>query len=88
MIHNRDDHSKNFSFLCQDGAWHLSPAYDLTYSHSIGGEHATTINGNGVNPSIEDILAVAQNAGLNIKKARQIAEQIRDIVKDDLEQYL
>ena len=38
----------------------LSPAYDLTYSNSIGGEHATTVNGNGVNPELDDILAVAK----------------------------
>ena len=31
--HNRDDHSKNFSYLCEDGRWRLSPAYDLTCSN-------------------------------------------------------
>lgn len=33
FAHNRDDHSKNFSFLYKDGRWQLSPAYDLTYSN-------------------------------------------------------
>ncbi|EHI78971.1 hypothetical protein HMPREF9093_00769, partial [Fusobacterium sp. oral taxon 370 str. F0437] len=48
--HNRDDHSKNFSFIYNEdlNKWELSPAYDLTYSYSINGKHATTINGNGV----------------------------------------
>ena len=27
--------------------WHLSHAYDLIYSSSFNGEHATTINGEG-----------------------------------------
>lgn len=36
----------------------------LTYSNSIGGEHATTVNGNGVNPELDDILVVAQKIGL------------------------
>lgn len=51
--HNRDDHSKNFTYLYDEDecSWKLSPAYDLTYSNSIGGEHATTVNGNGVNPN-------------------------------------
>lgn len=40
--------------------WVLSPAYDLTYSNSIGGEHATTVNGNGADPGMDDILAVAK----------------------------
>ena len=36
FAHNRDDHSKNFSFIFHDGTWRLAPAYDLTYSNSIG----------------------------------------------------
>ena len=88
FAHNRDDHSKNFSFLFHQGRWHLSPAYDLTYSSSLGGEHATTINGNGKNPGLEDILAVAKKAGLNQTKARIIAEEIREIVYTELEEYL
>ena len=47
FAHNRDDHSKNFSFIYNDNekVWELSPAYDLTYSNSIGGEHATMVAG-------------------------------------------
>ena len=59
FAHNRDDHSKNFSYLYEDGRWRLSPAYDLTYSNSIDGEHATTVNGNGRDPGLSDLLAVA-----------------------------
>jgi serine/threonine-protein kinase HipA len=77
FAHNRDDHSKNFSFL-YDGEWELSPAYDLTYSSSFNGEHATTINGEGKKPTLEDILAVAKNIGLKEKQARDIALNIKD----------
>ncbi|MBS6474327.1 MAG: HipA domain-containing protein [Acetobacter sp.] len=39
-IGNKDDHSKNFSFVMnEDGEWKLSPAYDLTPSEGINGEH-------------------------------------------------
>lgn len=78
--HNRDDHSKNFSFLYDENKkeWHLSPAYDLTYSFSFNGEHATTINGEGKNPTLEDILAVAKNIGIKEKQARDIALDIKD----------
>ena len=60
--HNRDDHSKNFSFIydLEAKSWKLSPAYDLTYSHSIGGEHATTVNGNGRDPGLKEILEIAK----------------------------
>lgn len=79
FAHNRDDHSKNFSFLYDDNKkeWHLSPAYDLTYSSSFNGEHATTINGEGKNPNLDDILAVAKNIGLKEKFAKDIALEIQ-----------
>ncbi len=84
--HNRDDHSKNFSFLYDEheGKWLLSPAYDLTYSNSIGGEHATTVNGNGVNPGMRDIMAVADRIRLNHKKALETAEMIRETVQEEI----
>ena len=88
--HNRDDHSKNFSFIYNEdlNKWELSPAYDLTYSYSIHGEHATTINGNGVNPGLNDILKVAEKIGLDKKKAEKIAIEIRETVRKDLEIFL
>lgn len=88
FAHNRDDHSKNFSYLYRDGCWQLSPAYDLTYSNSIGGEHATTVNGNGRNPGMADILEVAKNTKMDEKKAKAVAEEIREIVYEDLGGYL
>ena len=88
--HNRDDHSKNFSFIYNEdlNKWELSPAYDLTYSYSINGEHATTINSNGVNPDLNDILKVAEKIGLDKKKAEKIAIEIKEIVKKELEIFL
>ena len=71
FTHNRDDHSKNFSFV-YDAGWKLSPAYDLTYSDSINGEHATTINGEGKNPTKEDLLAVAKEIGMSHNIAQKI----------------
>lgn len=88
FAHNRDDHSKNFSFICNNGEWKLSPAYDLTYSNSIGGEHATTVNGNGMNPGMDDLLAVAEQIKFDKKKAVNIAKEIEEIVVDELEKYI
>ncbi|HCJ76877.1 MAG: type II toxin-antitoxin system HipA family toxin [Lachnospiraceae bacterium] len=88
--HNRDDHSKNFTYLYDENenSWKLSPAYDLTYSNSLGGEHATTVNGNGVNPQLEDLLAVAKKIGLNTTTAKEIAFDIRDCVNEMLREYI
>ena len=90
FAHNRDDHSKNFAFLYDEskGKWILSPAYDLTYSNSIGGEHATCVNGNGDNPSLKDILSVADIIGIGKEKSKRIALEIHEIVEEDLGSYL
>lgn len=84
--HNRDDHSKNFSFLYNENEnrWTLSPAYDLTFSNSIGGEHATTVDGNGKDPGMKELLAVAKNIKLDLGKARSIAYEIKNIVLENL----
>lgn len=88
--HNRDDHSKNFAYLYREAErrWVLSPVFDLTYSNSIGGEHATTINGNGLNPGTDDILAVARKIGLDMRKAGKTAADIRECVLENLGRYL
>lgn len=90
FAHNRDDHSKNFSFLYEENEnrWKLSPAYDLTYSSSQGGEHATTIDGEGKNPKIDDILQVAKKAGIDAKYAKLRAKEIEEITKERLGHYL
>ena len=90
--HNRDDHTNNFTFLYneEESAWKLSPAYDLTYSNSLGGEHATCINGNGKNPTQADLLALADKIGMKKSKAKEIAEFVRETVYEelgDVEQY-
>ncbi len=84
FAHNRDDHSNNFSFLCDNGNWRLAPAYDLTYSNSIGGEHATTVAGEGSHPGIADILKVAKKAGMKESQARQLAEKVQETVSSRL----
>lgn len=88
FAHNRDDHSNNFSFLCNDGEWSLSPAYDLTYSNSIGGEHATTIAGEGKAPALSDLLKVAGRAGISERRAKEIAEEVEQAVRTRLGRYL
>ena len=90
FAHNRDDHSKNFTYLYdeKEERWILSPAYDLTYSYSLGGEHATTVHGNGRNPGLSDVLEVAKTIGLDRKRAKVVAEEIQECVNVCLREYL
>ena len=56
---NRDDHTKNFSFLLPEhGSWRLAPAYDVTHSY-WGGEwtrtHQMSVNGHFDEISLDDL---------------------------------
>jgi serine/threonine-protein kinase HipA len=81
LAHNRDDHAKQFSFLMnRAGAWSMAPAYDLTFSHGIAGEHTTSIAGEGKAPQLAHMLKVADAAGLKHAKAEDIVAQVRQVV--------
>lgn len=75
---NRDDHAKNFAFLMDDfsGEWSLSPAYDLTLSTGPGGEHSTTLLGEGRSPTRSHCLSLAERAGIPRAKAVGIIEGV------------
>lgn len=79
FAHNRDDHSKNFSFLMDsEGNWRFAPAYDLTYSFGPGGEHSTTVMGEGKSPSKTHLLRLAEKFAL--KGAHLIIDEVRDAI--------
>ncbi|WP_081675804.1 type II toxin-antitoxin system HipA family toxin [Butyrivibrio sp. AC2005] len=87
LAHNRDDHTKNFSFLYTDmNGWKLAPAYDLTYSDTYWGEHTTSVNGKGKNISDNDLITLGIGAGLSEKMCNQHLTDIRNEVKA-LEKY-
>ena len=90
FAHNRDDHSKNFSFLYDEdeNQWHLSPAYDLTYSSTYYGEHTTTVDGNGKNPGEKELLSVGRKAGMKEADCMKIIHRIRGCVNEMLEEYI
>jgi serine/threonine-protein kinase HipA len=81
LSHNRDDHSKNFSFLMNEkGSWSVSDAYDLTFSMGPAGEHCTTVMGNGLNPGKKELLKLARISNITEKKALTIIEKVQDAV--------
>ncbi len=78
LAHNRDDHSKNFSFLMdKEGEWKLSPAYDLTFSYGPRGEQSTLVMGEGRNPSINDLIKLGDEAKISKTRITEIIDQTR-----------
>ncbi len=83
LVHNRDDHVKNFSFIHDDKrkTWKLTPAYDLIYANGPGGEHSMTVNGEGKKPSIKDIMNIAEKYDIKKNIANDIIEEIITIIE-------
>ena len=82
---NKDDHAKNFSFLCDNGKWTLAPAYDITYSpEGIRGEHATSVRYSG-NPSLEDIISAGTGIRITRKRCIEIIEEIESVCSTELD---
>jgi len=75
LAYNRDDHSKNFSYLIdRQGIWKLSPAYDLTFSSGPRNEQSMMVMGEGANPGIKHLLKLAEEAKIKKNHAAEIIE--------------
>ncbi len=77
LAHNRDDHSNNFSYLMDEhGQWRLAPAYDLTCSSGPGGEHSTTLLGEGREPGTKQFTKLAQKHNIDVVVVEEVAAAI------------
>ncbi len=84
LTDNKDDHAKNFSFICREGKWSLAPAYDLTRSQDgYKGEHATSVNNNGL-PEIEDMLFIGETIRIPRKKGMKLFDSVLENCKSIL----
>ena len=81
---NVDDHTKNFSFLMhEDGIWHITPAYDLTFTIDLHApayvnRHCMTIGGKNDNITYADLMEFAKVNG--IKNAEAILSEVQNAI--------
>lgn len=81
LMHNRDDHSRNFAYrMNAERRWQLSPAFDLTFSEGPRGQHATSVAGEGQAPTRAHLMHVAQRGGLNAKQAEKTIAHWLEVV--------
>ena len=70
----------------RSGAWSLSPAFDITWSHNPDGDwthrHQMSMNGKRDEFTLEDFLACAQSASLNKSRAATIVKEVHAAVAD------
>jgi serine/threonine-protein kinase HipA len=73
LSHNRDDHVRQHAYLMDEtGQWHLSPAFDLTFSNGPGGEHYMAVMGEGRAVTRAHVEALGRKHGLTAKRIDQI----------------
>jgi serine/threonine-protein kinase HipA len=81
FANNRDDHSKNFSFLMDaKGKWRLAPAYDLTFSYSGHGMHSTMVAGESAKPNRTHLMKLATY--FNVKNANVLIDEVQNAVNN------
>ena len=80
LIDNKDDHAKNFAFIYRDDDWHFAPAFDLLPSDGINGFRTTSIN-DSIEPTKEDLFAVAVKVGLDKRKFWDIFESMQNAIR-------
>jgi serine/threonine-protein kinase HipA len=83
---NQDDHVKNIAFLMdRQGAWSLSPAFDMTWSYNPSGawtaRHQMSINGKRDGFTREDFRACARAAALKRGLADDVLDEVIEVVK-------
>ncbi len=77
LFHNRDDHSKNFSYrLGRDRRYRLAPVYDVTFCEGPGGEHQMDVVGEARSPKRSHLLELASRADLDRAAAATILDQM------------
>jgi len=76
---NCDDHTKNFSFLLQEGGgWELAPAYDVTHAHAPTSrwtaQHLMSVNGRYAGITRADVRSVGDR--FEVPQATAIVEKV------------
>ena len=72
MARNQDDHTKNLAFeMKRDGAWCLSPAFDISFNYNPSGaftsQHQMTIGGKADLFLIDDLVSVGKRFRLGTR---------------------
>jgi len=85
IARDQDDHTKNISFLMgSDGAWSLSPAYDVTYSHNPAGlwtnQHQMSVNGKRDHFTMADLIAVG--VSISLSRPEAIINEVNEAVRE------
>ncbi|QHG88699.1 type II toxin-antitoxin system HipA family toxin [Xanthomonas sp. NCPPB 1638] len=83
LVSNDDDHLRNHAFVHDDGAWNLSPLYDVVPKPQVGSERTLHL---GVGPrgrwaTLDNALAGHGDFGLNQQRAARLIDRVAAAVR-------
>lgn len=78
-VGNRDDHLRNHGFILGTTGWRLAPAFDVNPNIDKA-EHVLNIDDIDNRPSLELVLQTAAFYGLSTAAAKEIIEEVVDVV--------
>jgi serine/threonine-protein kinase HipA len=83
LAHNRDDHSKNISFLMDaEGRWSAAPAYDLTFSSGPNGFQSMSVMDEARQPTREHLRRLGLTAGIRRATINIIIEEVSSAIAE------
>lgn len=88
MFANQDDHSRNFSFMCDDSfRWRATPAYDITFAKGEKQtvEHQLSLYGKALSDiGIDDITMLATEFGIELEFVADALETMNRLKTHEL----
>ncbi len=88
MFVNQDDHSRNFSFMCdEDFKWKATPAYDITFSkgEKQTREHQLSLYGKALSQiGLEDVVTLATEFGISLALVASTLEKMKSLREQEL----
>ena len=83
-VTNTDDHLRNHAFILSENGWKLSPLYDVN-PVPYGDELSLLVNDEDNRISIPLAISVAPIFGIKEAKAKELAEEIKQVVMNNWE---
>ena len=81
LVNNHDDHAKNHAVIRGgDGAWRLSPAFDLVAGEGGRKDMAMIIGREGNKASIENFLSESERFALTEEEARSVIQELLTVL--------
>ena len=60
-----------------NGSWSFAPVYNLIFTNGPDGEHSCTVAGEGCNPTMKDIIKLAELSDISSSETFAIVDEVQ-----------